>query len=82
MAKVMITTVDNPYSPFTQTDLWRSFDVDQGYYTREYLARIAKTAPEMTDADYDDEIERAIDDIIKYDPLKIYKKVTENDYKT
>ena len=71
----MLTTVDNPYDPFTQTEAWRSFDEDHGYYTREYLARIAKTSVEMSDEEYLNEIRRACEEIIKINPLKIYKIV-------
>lgn len=78
MNEVWITTTDNPFDPFKDPDNWRSFDVDKGYFTREYVARIAKTNSEMTDQDYNNEVERAIDEIIKFNPLKIYKKV----YKT
>lgn len=75
MTEVMLTTVDNPFNPFTQPDQWRSYDVDHGHYTSEYLARIAKTDLEMTDEEYNKEIERACDEIITLNPLKIYKKV-------
>lgn len=38
-------------------------------------ARIARTSDQLSDAENEQELERAIDDIIKYDPLGIYKKV-------
>lgn len=78
MAEVMLTTVDNPFDPFTQPDQWRSFDVDHGYFTSEYLARIAKTDIEMSEEDYLNEINRACDEIIKFNPIKIYKKVKKD----
>lgn len=37
----MLTTIDNPYNPFTDWDHWLKFDRDNGYYTNEYLARVA-----------------------------------------
>ena len=40
-----------------------------------YLARIARTSDQLSDAENEQEMERAIDDIVKYDPLGIYKKV-------
>ena len=79
MAKVaMLTTVDNPYSPFDQFALWHLFDKEQGYNTCELLARIAHTSDDMTDQENSAEIDRAIDEIIKYDPCNIYKRVFEN----
>lgn len=75
MAQCALTTVDNPYDPFTQTEAWYRFDEDKGYHSCSYLARIARTSDQLSDAENEREIERAIDDIIKYDPTGIYKKV-------
>ena len=71
----MLTTFDNPYDPFEQFTLWFLFDKEQGYNTCEYLARIANISDQMTDHENNLEVERAIDEIIKYDFLNIYKKV-------
>ncbi len=75
MLKCAITTFDNPYDPFEQFDDWYRFDVDKGYNTCSYLDRIARTSNQLTDSENDAEIERAIDEIIKYDFRNIYKKV-------
>jgi len=75
MDEVMLTTVDNPYDPFTQFEDWKAFDEFNGYYTCEYLARIAATSPDLSDADNSAEMERAIDEICKINVLGIYKKV-------
>lgn len=71
----MITTFDNPYNPFEQFDSWILFDMEKGYNTCAYLDRIAKTSNQLTDEENTKEIERAIDEIIKYDCLNRYKKV-------
>lgn len=71
----MLTTVDNPYSPFDQFTLWHLFDKEKGYNTCEYLARIAHTSDDLTDQENSAEIDRAIDEIIKYDPFNLYKRV-------
>lgn len=76
MAKCMLTTFDNPYDPFEQFNSWYIFDQDKGYNTCSYLARIARTSDQLSDKENELEIERAIDEIIKYDFRNIYKKVT------
>ena len=73
--EVMLTTVDNPFNPFTQFDEWQRFDEEKGYFTCEYLARIARTSDELSEADEDIAIHSAIDEIVKMNILGIYKKV-------
>ena len=76
----MLTTIDNPFNPFEQFTSWFLFDVEKGYYTCSYLARIANVTDSMCEKEIEDETERAIDEIIKYDFRNIYKKVNEGDY--
>ena len=70
-----LTTNDNPYDPFEQFTQWMMFDEEKGYHTCAYLGRIARTSDQFTDQENNQEIERAIDEIIKYDFMNIYKKV-------
>lgn len=76
MAKCALTTNDNPFDPFDQFDSWFMYDVDNGYNSCAFLDRVARTSDSLSDGENEAEIERAIDEIIKYDPLNIYKKVT------
>lgn len=71
----MLTTIDNPYNPFDQFTDWFMFDIEKGYNTCGYLARIANVTDDMSDQETSDEINRAIDEIIKYDFRDIYQKV-------
>ena len=71
----MLTTIDNPFDPFEQFTSWFLFDVEKGYYSCARLARIANLSDELSEKEVDEEIERAIDEIIKYDFTNIYKKV-------
>ena len=71
----MLTTIDNPFDPFDNFKAWFLFDVQKGYNSCSYLARIARTSDEMTDQENDEEIERAIDEIIEYDFMNVYVKV-------
>ena len=75
MPQVALTTFDNPYDPIEQFDEWFLFDEEKGYQSTSYLARIARTSEQLSDVENQEEIERAIDEIIKYDFMNIYKKV-------
>lgn len=76
MRESMITTVDNPFSPFDQPDEWYTWDVTHGYYSRELLARIARVSDDMSDADIELITSQAIDDIIRLDLTNRYRKVS------
>lgn len=77
MTESMLTTLDNPYDPFTQFDDWNAFDVSKGYHSLSYLARIAKTSDELSEEDEKLLINNAIDEIVRLNVLGIYKKVTK-----
>lgn len=72
----MLTTVDNPFDYFTQFDEWLLFDKQKGYNSCEKLGRIAQINDSMTQKEVDAEIERAIDEIIHYDFLDVFTKVS------
>lgn len=73
--RCLLTTVDNPFDPIEQFTSWFMFDTEKGYNSCSYLSRIARTSDELSDEENNEEIERAIDEIIKYDFNNIYKKI-------
>ena len=73
----MLARYDNPYNPFDEFTSWFMFDEEKGYHSCAYLGRIAKTSEQLSDEENAQEIERAIDEIIKYDFQNIYKKVKQ-----
>ena len=74
----MLTTFDNPFDPFEQFDSWLQFDKEKGYNSCERLARIARFSDDMLEREWDEENERAIDEIIKYDFMNVYTKAVRN----
>lgn len=78
MKVTMLTTVDNPFSPFDQFDQWFVFDTTAGYNTPGLLARIAKVSNELSDKDIKQEIERAIDEIVRENVSGVHRKVTQD----
>ena len=81
MANCMLTTVDNPFDPFEQFTSWWLFDIEKGYNSCSRLMRIANISDDMSSKEEEEEIERAIDEIVKYDFLDVYKKVKKEDFK-
>lgn len=74
----MLTTIDNPFNPFDDFASWFKFDIEKGYYTCSRLARAANFEQDMTQKEMDEENERAIDEIIRYDATNIFMKVTRD----
>jgi len=79
MVAHMLTTVDNPYNPFTEWDEWFAFDRAAGYHTPSLLARIVVTSDELSDTDQDLAIERAIDEIVQFNVSGVHTKIASTD---
>ena len=77
MSKCALTTIDNPYYPFEEWNSGYQYDMDKGYNSCAYLDRIARTSEQLSTEENELEIERAIDEIIKYDFMNIYKKIVK-----
>lgn len=71
----MLTTIDNPYDPYTDFREWWLYDTIKGYNSCAYLDRIAKVNDSMSEEEANAAISDAIDEIIELNPLNIYKKV-------
>jgi hypothetical protein len=75
----MLTTIDNPHSPFTDFAAWNAYDIASGYHTMEFLGRIVMTSDQLSEKDYDLAVEAAIDEIVEENVLGIYRKIYVND---
>jgi hypothetical protein len=74
----MLTTIDNPFNPFTQYNEWYNYDETKGYHTCAYLARIVKASDELSDADQALAIDQAMNEIVSLNLLGNYIKVSES----
>jgi len=72
----MLTTIDNPYDPFTEYLEWFAYDIRMGYNTVGYLGRMVVSSPDLSEDDQDLAIEQAIDFIVEENVNGMYKKVT------
>ncbi len=80
MEESMLTTIDNPYNPFTQYDEWYAFDRLMGYHTPEYLARVAIVSDGLSPADQSLSIENAIAEIVAYNFSGKHCRVTKSNF--
>lgn len=72
----MLTTVDNPYDPFDSWDEWYAWDQRSGYNSPGLLARIVITSNDLSEADQQDAINNAIDEIVEINVTGMHRKVT------
>jgi hypothetical protein len=78
----MLTTVDNPFNPFTEFDQWLTYDIQMGYNTASFLDRIAKVSPDTSEPDQALAIEDAIDEIVNENVSGMWKKVSRSSFDT
>ena len=73
--EIMLTTIDNPYDPFEDFEKWYRYDLEKGYDTCGYLARICKNSDDLGENFEEDLIDQAILEIGRIDPYGIHKIV-------
>ncbi len=74
----MLTTVDNPFNPFTQFDEWLEFDLRLGYNTCSFLARVAMVSDELSEPDQALAVQNAIDEICEENVSGMWRKVSKD----
>lgn len=77
----MLSLIDNPFDYFTDFREWLKFDIEYCQKNNvptccEFLARVAELSDDMTQKERDEEIERAIDEIVLHDFRNVYKKIS------
>ena len=75
----MLTTVDNPYDPWTQWDEWFAWDQAAGYHTPGLLARVARVSDDLAEGEILHAIQQAIDEIVRENVLGVFRKVKKGD---
>lgn len=72
---VMVTTIDNPYDPRTNFPAWYAWDIQQGYHTCSYLARVLAETDDFPQEYNNRLVEQAIDEMIAIHDGGLYKKL-------
>ena len=70
-----LTTTDNPYDYFKNPDEWASYESFTGGRVYNMLGRFVYTSDALSYEQNAKEVERAIDDIVRHDPIGVFKKV-------
>jgi hypothetical protein len=78
----MLTTVDNPFDPFTMFDQWLAYDIMMGYNTASFLDRVAIVSADLSEPDQALAIQNAIDDIVQENVSGMWKKVSRSSVDT
>lgn len=73
----MLSTTDNPWNPWTQFNEWLAYDMQHGHDTLPYLARITNSSDELSQADQDEAVELAIEEIIRIHDGELYVAVPQ-----
>lgn len=71
----LLTTLDNPYNPKKDYEHWLNYDHTYGYYTAEYIVRIAGFSPHDDDYTTSVKYSRALNFILNNDHEGVYKLV-------
>lgn len=84
MVATFVTTEDNPYDYFKEFDEWYAFDISHGYdvigqpyNTLSYVARVAQVDESMTEEEYTQAVNEAVDEILRLNLTGNYKKVID-----
>lgn len=76
----MLTTVDNPFNPFTQFDQWFAWDTNAGYNSSGLLARVVLSSDDLSDTDQVVATQQAIDQIVNENVTGMFRKVTPDSF--
>ena len=75
---LMVTTVDNPYDPFSDFKRWYSFDTAKGYNTVALLGRLVKTSSDHSEADQIEAQNLAVNEIVELNVTGLYRRVSRD----
>jgi len=78
----MLTTVDNPFNPFTNFSEWYTYDMSLGYNTMGFLARVAAVPMNLSQYDRDKAIGDAIEEIARENVSGVHRKVAREDFES
>jgi hypothetical protein len=72
---IMLTTMDNPWSPFENWEEWYAWDQVHGYDTPGYLARVSNFSSDLSADDQERVLRSAIQEILQLNVRGVYKVI-------
>lgn len=75
--EIWVTTVDNPFDPFSQWDMWLWYDKRMGYNTCERLAKIMQPSNNLTEFEFDSAFLAAIFTLLDFYSDEVYTLAIE-----
>ena len=79
MADYMVTTMDNPWNPFTHYHKWLDYDSEYGYNTDQWIYILSKTSSDLVKEEMEEQIDAGVDRLLELDPFGLHVKVYENE---
>lgn len=75
--KTKLTTLDNPFNPFTDWENWYAFDKKMGYNTCQVLAAEAGVSIEQSFQDSEEDLDIAMRNMVQSDVFGFWIIVNE-----
>lgn len=79
MIETMLTTIDNPYNPFSHFDEWFNWDFIAGYNTCSRLARVCASSFELSPKEREEAFMEAALDILDNDETGKFTLITKDE---
>lgn len=74
----MLTTIDNPWNPFTHFTEWKEFDLVHNHNTYETLAILGSFGllqSRLSESEFDEHVNATMNRLIDTDPVGLFIKV-------
>ena len=82
MANSVVTTIDNPWNPFTQFREWFAWDNHHHYETCRWLDHYAFTSNDLSDEQIDDDVTNAQNKLLARNPYSLHVKIYDYEAET
>ena len=82
MGDYMITTIDNPWNPFTHYHEWLDHDMRHGYNTDQWLYILSRSSNDLPMEEQDEQIDVGAQRLLELDPYGLHVKLYSHDADT